>query len=152
MKTNERQQLTLTQKQWDQIIGDVESRKPEEACGLIAGKTGQAEEVIPITNEYHSQVRYRMVPEEQLRAFERFDQQGLDLLAIYHSHPVGPAYPSQTDIDEATYPGIIYLILFPNQNSWNCRGYLIEDGHVTEIPISIIGNNSPKRFKVNLSE
>jgi [CysO sulfur-carrier protein]-S-L-cysteine hydrolase len=144
MKTNERQQLTLHQKQWDQIIGDVESRIPEEACGLIAGKAGQVNDVMPITNEYRSQVRYRMAPEEQLRAFERFEQHGWDLLAIYHSHPSGPPYPSETDINEATYPETIYLILFPDQNTWNCRGFLIEDGQVTEIPVSIIGNNSPK--------
>ena len=31
--------------------------------------------------------------------------------AIYHSHTASPAYPSQTDINLATYPDSIYLIL-----------------------------------------
>jgi proteasome lid subunit RPN8/RPN11 len=141
MKANQPQQLTLHQKHWDQILDDIQKRKPEEACGLIAGSPDLVEEVIPITNEYHSQVRYRMEPSEQLEAFEHFDQRGWDLLAIYHSHPQGPPFPSATDIAEASYPGIIYLIVFPNHNDWNCRGFLIEGSQVTEVSVKIIGDD-----------
>ncbi|MBE0411900.1 MAG: M67 family metallopeptidase [Anaerolineales bacterium] len=134
--------LTLHRKHWDQILADVESRKTEEACGLIAGLSGVAEEVIPVSNQYHSLERYRMDPSEQLKAFERIEQQDWQLLAIYHSHPKGPSFPSATDIAEAAYPGIINLIISPNQRGWIYRGFLIEGKQVTEVPISIIDDDT----------
>jgi proteasome lid subunit RPN8/RPN11 len=69
------------------MSADVESRAPQEACGLLAGKGDITLEVIPITNELHSTVRFRMDPIEQLRAFQLIDDQGLELVGIYHSHP-----------------------------------------------------------------
>ncbi len=39
-----------------------------------------------------------------------FEDAGLELLAIYHSHPRGPATPSETDVARAFYPEAIYLI------------------------------------------
>ena len=83
---------------------------------------------LPITNELHSPVRFRMDPAEQLQAFLQFESQGLDLLAIYHSHPNGPPHPSPTDIAEFTYPGVLYLILSPGPSGWQVREFEFRDG------------------------
>jgi len=134
--------LTFRLEHRKQMLADIEARQPEEACGLIAGVYGRAVEVVPITNEYHSKVRYRMVPEEQLSAFNRFDLQGWKLLGIYHSHPEGPNFPSAKDIAEATYPGVVYLIWFPSQGEWDCRGFLIHDSKVKEVHVSFTGSEA----------
>ena len=112
----------------------VSARVPEEACGLLAGRIEaevySALAVFPITNVLHSPVRYRMDPTEQLAAFDEIDARGWELVAIYHSHPTGPEGPSATDIGEAYYPEVVYLIWSLNGNEWQCRGYTIQSGEV----------------------
>ena len=140
VNTTQESGLVLRPEHRDQMLADVGKRMPEEACGLIAGFDNQAIKVVPITNEFHSAIRYRMDPLEQLDAFDRFDQHGLELLAIYHSHPNGPDLPSATDIAEASYPGVIYLIWFRIHDEWDLRGFLIANGRVTEVQIAIRNN------------
>jgi [CysO sulfur-carrier protein]-S-L-cysteine hydrolase len=110
------------------IIQEVSTVIPEEACGLVVGKDNQASAVLPITNELHSPVKFRMNPLEQLRAFQWIEDQQLDLLAIYHSHPNGPSYPSETDIAEYYYPATTVLICSQSSGVWIIEAYRIENG------------------------
>ncbi len=110
---------------------------PEEACGILAGRGGRSERVIPVTNELHSPVRFRMAPLEQLNALIWLEEHGCDLLAIFHSHPTGPAYPSETDLAEFYYPGSAVIILAPAGREWQLRAFRIESGQVNEIPIHL---------------
>jgi proteasome lid subunit RPN8/RPN11 len=59
------------------------------------------------------------------------------MLAIYHSHTASPAYPSQTDINLATYPDAIYLILSLADGEAPLRGFRIEGEKVTEVDLSV---------------
>jgi proteasome lid subunit RPN8/RPN11 len=118
-----------------QMAEDVSRRAPEEACGLVSGKNGRSLSVYPIENILHSQSRFRMHPEQQVKAYFELLEKGLDLLAIYHSHPKGPPDPSPTDIAEAAYPEAVNLIWFSQQGVWNCRGYSIREGQVSEFVI-----------------
>jgi proteasome lid subunit RPN8/RPN11 len=120
----------------------VELMQPEEACGLLPGKDGQVTAVIPVTNELHSPVRFRMDPIEMLAAFQRMDRFGEDLLGIYHSHPKGPAVPSPTDLVEFAYPGVLYLIWSPlEENAWQVRGFAIEEQVFREVRLSLTSSN-----------
>ena len=115
---------------------------PEEACGLLGGRdqegSCQVETVIPATNVLHSPVRYRMDPREQLQAFDNLDSRGLDLVGIYHSHPSGPDVPSPTDITEAYYPAVVYLILSRTEDDWNCLAFQIVAGQVARAALFIV--------------
>ncbi len=115
----------------------VAAEAPLEACGLVAGQERQSLAVFPVTNELHSPTAYRFAPQEQLDLFLRLEKEGWDLLAIYHSHPAGPQMPSQTDVAQAAYPDSVYLIWSKIDADWQCRGFIIETGQVTEIPIKI---------------
>ena len=121
----------------DEIRSHIIQALPEEACGIAAGRDNLVNLVIPITNQLHSPVRFHMEPNEQLQAFEKIDENGLELLAIYHSHPMGLDQPSSTDIAEAYYPDAIYLIWFPDPIDWNCRGFMIQEGDFHEVPIRL---------------
>ena len=94
-----------------QIVAHAQAGYPEEVCGLISGRGGQAVGVHPGRNVSPTpRVTYEM-DAETLALQIQFEDMGLDLLAIYHSHPHGPAQPSETDIAQATYPEAAYIIV-----------------------------------------
>jgi len=115
----------------------VSQTNPEEACGLVAGKNGSAALVIPMINILHSPVRFRMDPREQLNAFNFIEGAGLELQAIYHSHPSGPETPSLTDINEAYYPEACSIIWSYNSGCWKYRCFSIQSGRVQELNLEI---------------
>lgn len=119
------------------MLNHVYQNAPLEACGLLAGKNDRVGKVILIRNQAQSPVRFVMDPYEQLQAFEWIDSSGLDLLGIFHSHPAGPETTSATDIAEAAYE-VIHLIWSPIQGHWQARGFWIENGTATEVPLQIV--------------
>lgn len=129
--------LTLSRAQWEQMRDYVAAQAPLEACGLIGGRDGAAMEVIPVRNAAQSPVRFRMEPLEQLRAFEQLESAGMEMLAIFHSHPQGPAGPSPADIAEAFYQ-VIQVIWSPGEGEWLSRAFWIEAGHAAEVPLTVI--------------
>jgi proteasome lid subunit RPN8/RPN11 len=56
-----------------------------------------------------------------------FEQSGLDLLGIYHSHPSGPPIPSEVDRHEAAYPGAVHLICSQGDGGWTCQAFSIDE-------------------------
>lgn len=120
-----------------QMLAQVLSWLPEEACGLLAGKKGRATLVLPVENAEHSPVRFRMDPEQQLRAFLEIEERGLDLVGIYHSHPTGPTGPSVTDLTEAAYPDVCQVIWSKRGEEWVARAYLLEAGEGREIQLVV---------------
>jgi proteasome lid subunit RPN8/RPN11 len=130
--------LILSPEQWSQIVGDVTSRLQEEACGFLAGVGGRVGLVIPVANMLHDPYRFRMDPKEELLAFQRIEEKGMEVLAIYHSHPNGIQRPSATDFAELTFSGIIYLILYQEDQVWQGRAYLMQrQGEAGEVPVII---------------
>lgn len=110
------------------MLQDVAQHAPREACGLIASQQGESVRIYPITNTYHSRVRFEMDPAEQLKAFQEIDQNGWQLAAIYHSHPQGPDHPSPTDIAQTFYPDVLQIICYQLDGIWHFKGYLVREG------------------------
>jgi proteasome lid subunit RPN8/RPN11 len=83
------------------MIAQARAEVPNECCGLLAGKPGEAtcriEQHFPLTNAAASPVRYDAEPRDLLRASKAMRAVGLDIVAIYHSHPTAPALPSRVD-------------------------------------------------------
>jgi proteasome lid subunit RPN8/RPN11 len=123
---------------WSQMEADVKAKAPEEACGVVVGRENRSQLVIPVTNVLHSPFRFRMEPVEQVNAFLLAEEKGMDIIAVYHSHPQGPDQPSATDLQELTFPGIIYLIWYIRVDQWNCRAYLMYHQMDTlEVPVIV---------------
>jgi proteasome lid subunit RPN8/RPN11 len=128
----------------DTIIAHAKTESPNECCGLLAGRGGIATVCYPIENlpsdagelvdlelppERH--LRYVMDPQGQLLAFKEMRLEGTELLAIYHSHPHTPAYPSGTDVRLA-FSDVHYLIVSLASHIPTVRAFLIRDGKVSE--------------------
>ena len=118
-----------------QIEDYLEEYLPEEACGLLGGRDGSVEVVLPVTNELHSPMRFRMDAPEQLRAILQLEEQEMDLMGIFHSHPRGPEFPSDTDIQEHAYPESAVVICSLSDTGWVIRAFSIQGYSVFEIEL-----------------
>lgn len=130
--------LHLTFAHWDAMRRHVLAHAPLEACGLLAGAKGRVARVFPVKNAAASAVRFRMDPEEQLRAFAQIESAGQELLAIFHSHPSGDSAPSPTDIREAAYP-VVQIIWSSIGGRWQARGFWLEGDQVIEVLLIVKG-------------
>ena len=122
----------------DEIVAQARAEYPNESCGLVAGKAGTAVRIFHMTNAERSPVIYRMDPKEQLRVFNEMDDEGLELVGIWHSHTRSPAYPSATDVSLAYYPEAVYLIVsLANAEQPDLRGFRIREGKISEVSLEI---------------
>ena len=128
------QTLTLSHALLDEMLAHVNRLFPEEACGLVGGLDGRAARLYPVENVRHSPVAFEMEPVQQIKALLAMEAEGLELIAIYHSHPHGPARPSTTDVANAYYPDAVQLIIsLANRQQPSIRAFTIIDGVVTEV-------------------
>jgi proteasome lid subunit RPN8/RPN11 len=102
--------LTLSPNLLEQIIQHATAAYPNEACGLLVGRD-TASRFLPMKNIAASSAEYEMDPAELIVALREIRQTGETLIAIFHSHPHGPAEPSATDIQRAYYPEAAHLIV-----------------------------------------
>jgi [CysO sulfur-carrier protein]-S-L-cysteine hydrolase len=120
------------------IVAHARAGYPQEVCGIIAGRCGVAvalyrgRNISPTPN-----VAYELDHETLARQID-FEDAGLILAAIYHSHPHGPETPSPTDIAHAFYPDSVYLIaslaMFDRPV---VRGFKITDRRAEEVAIIV---------------
>ena len=130
--------LTLTVPLYEQLLAGLQAAYPLEGCGLLAGQAGLVTRVYPISNAAASPTAYRMAPQEQIDAMLSLAAADLVLLAIYHSHPRGPAWPSATDVASAYYPDAAQLIVsLADRNRPEARAFVIDQERVRQIPLSI---------------
>jgi proteasome lid subunit RPN8/RPN11 len=125
--------LILSPSLLDEMLAHVNRLFPEEACGLVGGVDGHAARLYPVENVRHSPVAFEMEPVQQIKALLAMEAEGLELIAIYHSHPNGPARPSTTDVANAYYPDAVQLIIsLADRQRPSVRAFTIVDGIVTE--------------------
>jgi [CysO sulfur-carrier protein]-S-L-cysteine hydrolase len=122
---------------YEELLAHAREEAPNECCGLIGGSDGVAKTVYRARNAEASPLRYNLDPQDQFRIMTEMDERGEELSAIYHSHTASPAYPSQTDINLASYPDTLYLIVSLADGEKELRGYSITDGEVTEVDLAI---------------
>lgn len=95
--------LRLTEEDRALILSHCREGLPYEACGLIFGTGRETRRVLPMRNAARSTTFYTLDPAEQLQAMDGAADDGLDLIGIFHSHPVTRPYPSRTDIEFAGF-------------------------------------------------
>ena len=102
--------LELTQMVFDGIITHAREGKPEEVCGILRGRDARAFQMVRGHNIAPNPIQdFEVDPPTLLRQFD-FEEQGDAMIAIYHSHPVSPAYPSASDAWSAHYPDAAFII------------------------------------------
>lgn len=108
---------------------------PLEACGLLVGTGSAVRRFVPCTNEAASARVYTIPPKELLVAERRAEDDGLEVIGVYHSHTHTEPYPSPTDVAQAPDPGWHYVIVGLKRETPDTRSFRIVDGTITEEPV-----------------
>ena len=91
-----------------------------------------------MTNTDASADHFMMDPAEQFAVVKALRAAGQQMLAVHHSHPTTPAWPSAEDIRLATTPRLLCTILsLSDPDGPRLRGFTIEAGVVSEVPVTI---------------
>jgi len=130
--------LVLAPSLLDRVVDHAKANYPHEACGLLVGR-GSADRFIPMENALGSSTAYEMDPAQLITTFRDLRGGGEELVAIYHSHPRGPARPSKKDIERAYYPEAAHLIVsLADPERPQTAAFRIIDGEVLEIELHAI--------------
>jgi len=109
--------LKFKRADYDAIRKHGEETYPHECCGILLGHTDDdGRRVVTSTartgntriDSPHN--RYNIDPRDQIRIQREARDRGEDVIGYYHSHPDHPAQWSLTDLAEAHWPGLSYVI------------------------------------------
>ena len=120
-----------------EMIAHAEAEAPNECCGMVASRDGEAVAVHRAVNAAASPLRYEIDGAEQYRLQMQIEDAGLELGAIYHSHTRSAPYPSQTDINLAFYPDSLYVIVGLAGQEPEVRAFRIVDADVREAELEV---------------
>ncbi len=138
--------LRLPKTMVDDMVAHAFEDLPNECCGVIAGKDGHAEKLYRARNAEASPYRYNLHPQDLLHISQETDENGWDVMVIYHSHVASDAYPSPTDVRLAQWPGThppadlfpgarYVLVSLKDRDAPVVRAFTIHAGEVTEEPL-----------------
>ncbi|MDO8362795.1 MAG: M67 family metallopeptidase [Actinomycetota bacterium] len=110
---------------------------PLEACGLMVGLGGAVHRFVACTNEARSARVYAIPGRELLRAERAAEDDGLEVLGVFHSHTHSEAFPSPTDVAQAPDPLWAYVIVTLKREAPESRCFRIVGETITEIPLTV---------------
>lgn len=117
-----------------QMLQHVASDAEREVCGLLGGRDDRALVAVAIPNVASTpQVRYEMDRRAMVEAIMRLRRDGMDVVGVYHSHPHDPPTPSVTDIAEATWPDVVYVIIGREDGQQVMRSWSLRRGQAVEV-------------------
>ena len=104
---------------------------PVECCGLLAGivedgeggKIGRAMARYPLVNAAASPIEFESEPRSMFAAVRDLTRRGLDILAVYHSHPTSEPVPSKTDLARNYSPDVVNFIVSLTTTPPTVRGW-----------------------------
>jgi proteasome lid subunit RPN8/RPN11 len=108
--------LKLSRSLYESLRQHGEETYPYECCGALIGRfDGEAREVLQTIRTNNIRVdsahnRYQIAPQDLIRIQRNANEQELDIVGFYHSHPDHPAKWSTTDFAEAHWLGCSYVI------------------------------------------
>ena len=131
--------LQLQRYHVDLLKQEVRKVHPVEACAMLFGKLSKNEALVEkveiAPNKLRSTTMFEIDPERVVAAFNEADEEGLEFIGLFHSHPA-PAAPSPIDLKFIKLWGdALWLILSSTEG--NLAAYQIKDDDVEEVTIRI---------------
>src|ERR1700749_1846450 len=123
----------------DMMVAHAREDLPNECCGMIGGRDGGGTRGVRVENAAASPLRYEMDPQGQYNALKAIEDDGEDLVAIYHSHTRSAAYPSQTDVNAAVMgPDQVYLIVsLGDGDAPDVKAYSLKELKIADVELDL---------------
>jgi proteasome lid subunit RPN8/RPN11 len=120
------------------IVEHAKREAPRECCGVISGRDGLPIRLYETRNVAEGNRLYEIDPAQLIELeFQELPRSETEIVAIYHSHPASPAYPSATDVELAFWPGAVYLICsLADASQPTINGFRIRDGAIDEVDLT----------------
>lgn len=118
---------------------------PAEACGLLLGRSRRVQRLAAMPNAAKDRraVRFAIDPARYAAAERAAARAKLSILGVWHSHPLSPAAPSETDAAFiADWPEWVHVIARVDVDDRKpvvkeVRAYRRDEKKIVEIPIGI---------------
>ena len=119
----------------DELVAHALEDAPNECCGMVATRDGDAVRVHRVRNATPSPFGFVMDSMDQYRATMAIEDDDLEIGAMYHSHTRTDPYPSQTDISFAQGwgPQTLWVIVGLAGGAPVIRTYRIDGADVREL-------------------
>lgn len=128
--------LQLPRWMFEGMLAQARAELPNECCGFLAGRVtaeggrliGRVLRRYPLVNKADEPTRRYEADAKGLGAAARdMRVRGLDVLAIYHSHPTSRPVPSRTDLERNFWPGVVTLIISLQSPEPEVQGWWLEE-------------------------
>jgi len=131
--------MKISQALIDEMVAHAREDLPNECCGMIGGRDGEAARIVRVENAAASPLRYEMDPQGQYDALKAIEDAGEELVAIYHSHTRSAAYPSQTDVNEAVmWPEQVYVIVsLQDEDAPDVKAFDLADLKIADVDLDV---------------
>ena len=124
----------------DQIVAQARDEAPNECCGIVGSRDGQAVALYKARNARASPLAYDIDGHDLQRIYDEIDRNELEVGIIYHSHTRTDPVPSPTDVNLASpfLPDAVYLIVgVKDPDRDDIRAWTIRDGRYSEAALDI---------------
>ncbi len=112
-------------------------QKVSERCGVLIGlKKDESlfvKEIVEVKNRAKNPNFFEMDAEELYKAWIHAEKRGMDIVAVFHTHPLGVAKPSRYDINGLRDSGMVWVIIGID----GVRAYIYR-GELKEIEVEIL--------------
>ena len=126
------QKIILKQSEREILSQYSENQKPNESCAILFGKNNQVQDLFLTENVDESPVNFTISNKQLIEGYRIAEEQKMDVIGIFHSHPNSDAFPSNTDKKFMQSNPVVWII-YSGINK-NFRAFIL-DSNITEIPI-----------------
>jgi len=130
------QKIILSKLQKKILLDHTNKEEPNESCAILYGNKNEEENTVKeiwlTKNSNPSPIEFTLSAEQTWEMDQKRKELNLEIIGIFHSHPKGDAYPSNTDkkfMQNNPYVWIIYSGI-----NKNFRAFILESDTI-EIPI-----------------
>jgi len=124
------------------MVDQARAELPDECCGLLAGRVeggiGRVLMRYPLVNAARAPTRFLSDAHSMFAADRDMRERQLDILAVYHSHPVSDPIPSRTDLENNYSSEVMNLIISLKSAEPVIRAWWLTETDVREAEYDVV--------------
>ena len=125
------QKIILSQADKKTLSEYAEKEKPNESCALLFGKDDHVSKIFLTRNIEESPVNFTISNEQLIKGYKMAEDENMEIVGIFHSHPNSEAYPSNTDKKFMNINPTVWVIYSGINKEF--RAYMLLESEISEI-------------------